>query len=128
MRRTESGFTLIELLTVVAIIGVLAAIGIPSYASYKSQGIDAEMISSLRNARTACEAFYVQTGASYAGMTLTDLLDLGFRQTFGVAVDVMPAGDGNSYTLRACADGGSAPSFLVTSAAGAAVADAGACS
>lgn len=56
--KNEKGFTLIELLIVVAIIGILAAIAIPQYASYRKKAFDSASSSDLKTMRTELEGFY----------------------------------------------------------------------
>ncbi|TMM02101.1 MAG: type II secretion system protein [Actinobacteria bacterium] len=58
----EEGFTLIELLVVILIIGILAAIAIPSFLNQKGKGEDAQAKSSVRSAQTAMETFYTDKG------------------------------------------------------------------
>jgi len=56
--RSSEGFTLIELLIVVVIIGILAAIAIPQFASTKQKAFEATAKSDLRNLMTSEEAYY----------------------------------------------------------------------
>lgn len=65
-RRHLQGFTLIEVMITVAIIGILAAIALPSYESYVRRGKVQEATSELANARVKFEQFF-QDNRSYNG-------------------------------------------------------------
>jgi type IV pilus assembly protein PilA len=56
-RKNQKGFTLIELLIVVAIIGILAAIAIPQFASYRQKAYNSAAQSDLKNLKTGMEAY-----------------------------------------------------------------------
>ena len=58
--KNSKGFTLIELMIVIAIIGILAAIAIPQFASYRAKSYNASSVSDARNLRTDLEAYYAE--------------------------------------------------------------------
>lgn len=58
MRPGNRGFTLIELLIVVVIIGILASIAIPKFASVRQKSFRSSMMSDLRNLAVTQEVYH----------------------------------------------------------------------
>jgi type IV pilus assembly protein PilA len=69
----ESGFTLVELLVVMLILGILAAIAIPSFFNQRDKGNDAQAKADARTAQTAIETYATDNDGSYANASVTAL-------------------------------------------------------
>ncbi|MBK5508615.1 MULTISPECIES: type IV pilin protein [unclassified Pseudomonas] len=58
MRRSNRGFTLIEIMIVIAIIGIIATIGYPSFTEYVKKGRRADVVGLLSDQAQILERFY----------------------------------------------------------------------
>ena len=85
--KDERGFTLIELLVVVLIIGILAAVALPTFLGQRDKGFDADAKSNARNLQTMVESCGVDKAGDYTACDTAAEL-----QTAGANVGSLPIG------------------------------------
>jgi len=113
---SESGFTLVELLVVMLILGILAAIAIPSFFNQRDKARDADAKTDVRTAQTAMETYATDNNGSYDGATAGapgDALNT-IEPTLNDAenLSVTVTGGGTGYTVSA--DSSTGTGFSIT--------------
>jgi type IV pilus assembly protein PilA len=115
--RGEAGFSLLELLTVLVVVGLLAAVAVPSFLVHRDRALDSQAMANARAAQSATLSVEQDGGpGDGAPVTVASLIEAdGSLEGADLTVDSTRAGPltlsvrsetGNTFEITQYQDGG----------------------
>jgi type IV pilus assembly protein PilE len=106
MKAASKGFTLIEMMMVVVIIGILAAIAIPSYIDYQRRGALSSPLAELSSGKVRMEQFFMDHRTYNTGKVADDICTIGFKGAKARDFDIDCAITKTGFKLTATGNAG----------------------
>lgn len=116
-KKKQCGFTLLELLTVLSIIGLLSAMVIPQYKSFRQRAYDVRAQADLRSLALAEEAYYLDA-ERYLSCENTQCIGLPSMNAISKGVQLKATARAQDFSAEAHHPKGTGKTWLWDSAKG----------